>query len=45
VLAITYSLNRKRIKVVKWGTPKKIFNKSEKFNKSDKLIISNKLHK
>jgi hypothetical protein len=30
MLAITYSLKRKRIKVAKWGTPKKKYIKKKK---------------
>jgi hypothetical protein len=30
MLVITYTLKRKRIKVAKWGTPKKILKKKEK---------------
>ncbi len=42
MLAITYTLKRKRIKVAKWGTPKKYLKKKKKKKKKEYKTIRKK---
>jgi hypothetical protein len=39
MLAITYPLKRKRIKVAKWGTPKNIKKKKDQYPDAAKVVI------